>query len=68
MDKGTAPLSVQVRESIWKGFKQIAEQERRKINEVVVDVLEWSVARLIEAGSLPRLLGSRIDLPGGGRR
>lgn len=68
MDRMNAPLSVQVRESIWNGFKQIAEQERRKTNEVVVDVLEWSVARLIEAGSLPRLLGSRIDLPGDGMR
>lgn len=68
MERINAPLSVQVRESIWKGFKQIAERERRKINEVVVDVLEWSVARLIEAGSLPRLLARRIDQPGDGRR
>jgi hypothetical protein len=68
MDQINAPLSVQVRESIWKGFKQIAEQERRKINEVVVDVLEWSVARLIEAGSLPHLLSRRIDLHCGGKR
>lgn len=68
MDKGNVALSVSVRESVWKGFKALAEQERRKINEVAVDVLEWSVARLIDAGSLPRLLGSRIDLPSGGRR
>jgi hypothetical protein len=68
MDKGNAPLSVQVRESIWKGFKELAEQERRKINEVVVDVLEWSVTRLIEAGSLTHLLGRRIDQHCGGKR
>lgn len=67
MDKGTAPLSVSVREAVWKGFKETAERERKKVNEVVVEVLEWSVARLIKAGSLTRLLGSRINPPGGGR-
>jgi len=63
MDKSKAPLNVSVRETLWRGLKDVAERERRKVSEVTELILEWSVAHLVEVGSLNRLLGCRIHLP-----
>ena len=65
MDNSKAPLNLSVREPVWRGLKDVAERERRKESEITELILEWSVAHLVEVGSLNRLLGCRIHLPGG---
>jgi hypothetical protein len=60
-----APLSVSMRESLLREIEGFATRERKKSREIVELILEWSVARLQEAGSVNRLLCCRIRLPEG---
>ena len=63
-----APLSVSLRESLLREIEGFAAGERKKSREIVELILEWSVARLREAGSVNRLLRCRIRLPDGPSR
>jgi hypothetical protein len=45
-----APLSVSMRESLLREIEGFATRERKKSREIVELILEWSVARLQEAG------------------
>ena len=56
MDKSKAPLNVSVRETLWRGLKDVAERERRKVSEVTELILEWSVAHLDPGGRLLEFL------------
>lgn len=62
------PLCVSIRESMLKEIDRFAAGERKKSREIVELILEWSVARLREAGSVNRLLRYRIRLPEGPSR
>lgn len=63
MDWSRAPLSVPMRESLLREIEGFAARERKKAREIVELILEWSVARLREAGSLNRVLQCVIRLP-----
>jgi len=63
MDKLRAPLSVPVREALWKELGGVAARERKKLREITELLLEWGVARLREAGSVNQLLRCGIRLP-----
>jgi len=63
MDWSRVPLCVSMRESLLKEIEGFAAGERKKSREIVELILEWSVARLREAGSVNRLLRCRIRLP-----
>jgi hypothetical protein len=65
MDELKAPLSVSVREALRTELERVAAGERKKLSEITKLILEWSVSRLDEAGSLNRLLECRIYLPDG---
>lgn len=52
MDRPRAPLSVPLRESLLRQIEEFAARERKKSREIVELILEWSVARLGEAGSV----------------
>jgi len=65
MEWSRAPLSVSLRENLLKEIEEFAARERKKSREIVELILEWSVARLREAGSVNRLLRCRIRLPDG---
>lgn len=58
-------LSVSMRESPLREIEEIAARERKKAREIVDLIMEWSVARLREAGSVNRLLRLGIRLPDG---
>ena len=60
-----APLSVSMRESLLREIEGFAARERKKSREIVELILEWSVARLREAGSVNRLLCCGVRLPDG---
>ena len=60
-----APLSVSMRESLLREIEGFATRERKKSREIVELILEWSVARLREAGSVNRVLRCVIRLPDG---
>jgi len=63
-----APLSVSLRESLLREIEGFAARERKKSREIVELILEWSVARLQEAGSVNRVLQCVIRLPEGPSR
>jgi hypothetical protein len=65
MDQSKAPLSVPVREAFRTELDRVAAGERKKVSEITELILEWSVARLVEAGSVNRLLQCGIHLPDG---
>jgi len=54
-----------MRESLLRELEEFAARERKKPREIVELILEWSVARLGEAGSVNRLLQCVIHLPDG---
>ena len=68
MDQSKAPLSVPVREALRTELDRVAAGERKKVSEITELILEWSVARLAEAGSVNRLLQCGIHLPDGVQR
>jgi hypothetical protein len=68
MDWSRVPLCVSIRESLLKEIEGFAAGERKKSREIVELILEWSVARLQEAGSVNRLLRCGIRLPEGPSR
>ena len=63
MDQSKAPLSVPVREALRTELDRVAAGERKKVSEITELILEWSVARFVEAGSVNRLLQCGIHLP-----
>ena len=63
MDQSKAPLSVPVREALRTELDRVAAGERKKVSEITELILEWSVARFVEAGSVNRLLRCGIHLP-----
>ena len=65
MDELKAPLSVSVREALRTELERVAAGERKKLSEIAKLILEWSVSRLDEAGSLNRLMECGIYLPDG---
>lgn len=65
MDWSRVPLCVSIRESLLKEIEAFAAGERKQSKEIVELILEWSVVRLREAGSVNQLLRYRIRPPEG---
>lgn len=65
MDELKAPLSLPVREALRTELERVATGERKKLSEITEQILEWSIERLVEAGSVNRLLQCGIHLPEG---
>lgn len=65
MDDSKVPLSLPVRETFRTELERVAVGERKKLSEITEVILGWSVERLVEAGSLNRLLQCGIHLPDG---
>jgi hypothetical protein len=54
------PMAPGVREDVWKGIKEIALDEGKKLSQLGELLLEWSVLQLGAAGSTDRLLKGKI--------
>jgi len=54
------PMTPGVREDVWKGMKEMALGEDKRLSQVAELVLEWSVLQLRAAGSTYRLLKYQI--------
>lgn len=65
MDESKVPLSLPVWETFRTELERVAVGERKKLSEITELLLGWSVERLVEAGSLNRLLRCGIHLPDG---
>jgi hypothetical protein len=63
MDELKVPLSLPVREALRRELERVAAVEGKKLSQITEEVLEWSVGRLVQAGSLSRLLECGIHLP-----
>jgi hypothetical protein len=59
-DEPKRPMSPGVREEVWKGMKEMALNEDKRLSELAEFVLEWSALQLRAAGSTERLLKHQI--------
>lgn len=55
-DAPKVPMSPGVREDVWKGMKEMACGEDKRLSKLAELVLEWGVLQLRAAGSTDRLL------------
>ena len=65
MDERRTDMSVPLREDLLKEIAEFAARERKRTREVIVVILEWSVARMREVGSVNRLLRCEARLRDG---
>jgi hypothetical protein len=54
------PMNPGAREDVWKGMKEIAVNEDKRLSQLAELVLEWSALQLRAAGSTDRLLKHQI--------
>lgn len=54
------PISPGVREEVWKGMKEIAVNEDKRLTQLAELVLEWSALQLRAVGSIDRLIKHEI--------
>jgi hypothetical protein len=59
-DEPKMPIAPTIREEAWKGMKEIAIGEDKRLSELAGFVLEWSALQLSAIGSTDRLLNYRI--------
>jgi hypothetical protein len=59
-DEPKRPMSPGVREDVWKGMKEMALNEDKRLSQLAELVLEWSALQLSAAGSTHRLLKHQI--------
>jgi hypothetical protein len=64
MGEWKAQISVRVRQDLRRDLEDFAEQERRKLGNVVELLLEWAFERLKEAGGTEKLLSFKIRQKG----
>jgi hypothetical protein len=58
-----APLSLRVRQALRTEIEAVAAREKRSMSNISELILEWGIQQLKVAGSLERLLESKIRLP-----
>jgi hypothetical protein len=68
MDKLKVPLCLYVREDVWKGLREVAEREGKKLSQLTEQLLEWGVVQVKTTGSALRLLDFSLRPPNARRK
>ena len=68
MGEWKAQISLRVRQALRSELEEFAAREKRKLGNVGEVLLEWGFAQLKAAGSIDRLLRSRIRPSGAHRK
>ena len=68
MGEWKAPLSLRVRQALRTDIEAVAAREKRSMSNIGELILEWGIQQLKAAGSMERLLSSKIQPPGAHRK
>lgn len=68
MGEWKAPLSLRVRQALRTDIEAVAAREKRSMSNIGELILEWGIQQFKAAGSMERLLSSKIQPPGTHRK